>query len=82
MEMFRCKTPTYDYMKMDVSQPDRNRFTLEPHVNELVKITVAQGDSNNHDSILSPLSGSEKPSVVRIIIGHMHYTLCSGKTQS
>jgi hypothetical protein len=69
-------------MKMDVSQADRNRFTLEPHVNELVKSTVPQGDSNNHDSIMSPLPGSEKPSVVCIIIGHMHNTLCIWKTQS
>jgi len=35
-----------------------------------------------YDAIMLPLLGSEKPSAVRIIIGHTYYTLSSGTTHS
>jgi len=35
-----------------------------------------------HDAIMSPFLGSEKPSAVRISIGHTYYILAGEKTHS
>jgi len=54
---------------------------LRPHVDQLVKHTLISGFIYD-DAIMSPLLGSEKPSAVRIIIGHTYYILSSGMTHS
>jgi hypothetical protein len=67
---------------MFVSQVIPSGITLEPRVDQLVITTVVLARVTYDDAIMSPLLESEKPSAVRIIIGHTYYTLSGGTTHS
>jgi len=40
-----CRTPTWEYVNMFVIQVNLSGFTLEPHVDQFVTITVALANS-------------------------------------
>jgi hypothetical protein len=42
---YTCKTHTCEYVNMGVSQVILSGITLEPHVDQLVRTTVALADS-------------------------------------
>jgi hypothetical protein len=76
----RAKHPL-DHNHMFVSLVILSGIILGPRVDQLARETLTSGFICD-DAIMSPLLGSEKPSPVRIIIGHTYYTLSSGTTHS
>jgi hypothetical protein len=70
--MIICKTPTCEYVNMVVSQVILSGITLEPRVDPLVGHYGHTSRITYDNAIMSPLLGSEKPSAVRIIMGHTY----------
>jgi hypothetical protein len=70
--MLVCKTPTWEYVNMSVSQVILSGITLEPRVDQLVETTVALADSIMMMQLCRHNCEVKKPSAVHIIIGHIY----------
>jgi len=65
---------------MFISQVNLSRFTLEPHVNQLVTITVALADSTMIMQLCRYSRQTKKTFAVHIIIDHASNTQATGTT--
>ena len=55
---------------------------MEPRVHQIGDESARTSRYKYHDATMSPLLGSEKPSAVRVVIGHIYYILSSGAIHS